>query len=92
MDTVLKAYLLPVLENGNRTYLQNERTPFSAIFPGSQKAFFSFFFTWAAESIKSIFESSSDELILPPVRPGTKVNIIISISQLRHGYKDNTPN
>ena len=68
------------------------------MFPGSQKAFFSFFFTSAAESSRSIFDScsrkracydwdaseenvhtqffftvrtSSEELILVPVSPGT---------------------
>lgn len=57
--------------NGKSTCLQKDRMPFSSIFPGSQKAFFSFFFTCAGESSRSILESSSDELILLPVRPGT---------------------
>ena len=48
------------------------KMPLSATLPGSQKAFFSFLLTSAGESIKSIFESSSEEDIFDPVRPGTE--------------------
>ena len=41
------------------------------MFPGSQKAIFNFFLTWADESNKSILEESSEELILAPANPGT---------------------
>lgn len=59
----------------NRTCLTNERTPLSAMFPGSQKAFLSFFLMFAGESRISILLSSSEELILPPASPGTKITI-----------------
>ena len=42
------------------------------MFPGSQKTFFNLLLTWAAVSSKSIFESSSEELIFDPVSPGTE--------------------
>lgn len=63
---------LPVVRKGKSTCLQNDKTPLSAMLPGSQNAFFSFFLTCAGESNRSILESSSDELILVPVKPGTK--------------------
>jgi hypothetical protein len=56
---------------GYRTCLQKDNKPLSVILPGSQNAIFNFFFTWAGVSSKSILESSSDELILVPVNPGT---------------------
>lgn len=62
----------PVLNKVNITCFENAKTPLSAIFPGSQNAFLSFFFTVAALSNKSILESSSDEDIFVPVRPGTR--------------------
>ena len=48
----------------------------SMMFPGSQKVFFSFFLTDDAESIKSIFESSSDELIFAPVKEHRLVTVL----------------
>lgn len=67
----------PFLNSGNITCLENAKTPLSVIFPGSQNAFFSFFFTAAALSNKSILESSSDEDIFAPAKPGTaqKANV-----------------
>lgn len=53
------------------TCLANASKPFSVIFPGSQNAFFNFFFTVAGESNKSILLSTSEEDILPPANPGT---------------------
>ena len=67
-------FTLPVpsrTRKGKRTCLQKDSTPLSSTLPGSQNAFFSFFFTWAGESSRSILESSSEELILLPVSPGT---------------------
>lgn len=58
--------------NPNITYLANASSPFSVMFPGSQNAFFNFFFTAEGESNMSILLSSSEEDILPPVNPGTK--------------------
>lgn len=54
------------------TCLTNDNRPLSSMFPGSQNAFFNFFLTAAGLSSKSIFESSSDEDILPPAKPGTE--------------------
>lgn len=67
----------PSLNNGNKICLENAKTPLSAIFPGSQNAFFNFFFIVAALSNKSILESSSDEDIFAPAKPGTgkKINV-----------------
>ena len=68
-------FTLPVpsrTRKGKRTCLQKDSTPLSSTLPGSQNAFFSFFFTWAGESSRSILESSSEELILLPVSPGTE--------------------
>lgn len=59
------------LNKENSTCLTNDNNPLSAMFPGSQNALFSFFFTLAALSIKSILESSSDDDILQPAKPGT---------------------
>lgn len=42
---------------GKRTCLMKERTPLFSTFPGSQKAFFNFFFTSSLRSRRSIFES-----------------------------------
>ena len=62
--------ILPDLR-GKRTCLMKARTPLFSTFPGSQKAFFSFFFTSSFRSSRSILDSSSEELILLPVNPGT---------------------
>lgn len=107
-EEIEKLFLPP--RRGKRTYLTKERTPLFWMLPGSQKAFFSFFFTSSLESRRSIFDSwkqkqiikwrwtecwenfpskswtpitsfhdklslydltSSEELILAPVSPGT---------------------
>lgn len=49
---------------GKRTYLTKERTPLFWMLPGSQKAFFSFFFTSAFESSRSIFDSCRHKQII----------------------------
>lgn len=46
---------------GKRTYLTKERTPLFWMLPGSQKAFFSFFFTSSLVSRRSIFDSCSQK-------------------------------
>lgn len=43
--------------SGKRTCLTNERTPLFSMLPGSQKAFFSFFFTSSFLSRRSILDS-----------------------------------
>ena len=60
------------LSRGNITCLQNARTPFSVTLPSSQNAFATLRVTLAALSKRSILLSSSEELIFPPVNPGTK--------------------
>lgn len=50
-----RSFLPP--RRGKTTCLTKERTPLLSMFPGSQKAFFSFFFTSPAESSRSIFDS-----------------------------------
>lgn len=67
------AHIPSLLNRGKTTYLTKAKTPFSSRFPGSQKAFFNFFLTDAELSKRSILESSKDELIFPPVRPGTNL-------------------
>lgn len=42
-----------------------ERTPLFSTFPGSQKAFFSFFFTSSLRSRRSILESCSNRFPQP---------------------------
>ena len=74
-------------DSGRMTCLTKESTPLSAMLPGSQKAFFNFFLTAPAESSRSIFESSSEELILPPVRPGTEgQNKVMRVSECWRFY------
>jgi len=72
----------PSLNNGNITCLENAKIPLSVIFPGSQNAFFSFFFTAAGLSNRSILESSSDEDILVPVKPGTEQKANVKVIAL----------
>lgn len=57
---------------GKSTCWQKDKTPLSSTFPGSQNAWFIFLFSCSSESRRSILESSSEELILLPFRPGTK--------------------
>ena len=68
LKNILSVYFLQ--QNNTIVFtLQNERTPLSVMFPGSQKAFLSFFFTSAAESSRSILLSSSELDIFAPVNP-----------------------
>lgn len=63
---------------GKRTYLTKERTPLFWMLPGSQKAFFSFFFTSSLESSRSIFDSCSQKRWFynwPPAFEGTVNNL-----------------
>ena len=58
-------------EAGSSTYSTKLMTPLPSTCLGGQKAFFSFLRTTSGVSSRSIFESGSDELILPPsCRPG----------------------
>ena len=66
--------LLPGSSSGQRTYLAKANTPLFSTLPGSQKSFFIFYFTLAAESSRSILLSSSEEDILAPVSPVTREN------------------
>lgn len=59
----LKGEFLPP-HRGKRTYLTKERTPLFWMLPGSQKAFFSFFFTSSLESSRSIFDSCRHKHII----------------------------
>lgn len=52
-----EVYLPP--RRGKTTYLTKERTPLFWMLPGSQNAFFSFFFTSSLVSRRSIFDSCS---------------------------------
>lgn len=54
---------------GKRTCLMKERTPLFSTFPGSQKAFFSFFFTSSLRSRRSIFESWRKRFLQPFSQP-----------------------
>lgn len=73
----------PSLNKENRTCFTNDNSPLSTIFPGSQNAFFNFFFTFAALSMRSILESSSDDDILPPAKPGTENKFLKNAPQDR---------
>lgn len=46
-----------------------ERTPLFSTFPGSQKAFFNFFFTSSLRSRRSIFESCRKRFPQPFTQP-----------------------